>query len=370
MAKQWVDITTINNTTPFMKVRWTADFASLDWWFAEAPGLVTDNMSWSQGTKDYGWFSAHRGNGADWGNAYCCSFIFDHTAEGAWDGDQEGGHILYQYRVSTKDIGRSAEGFYDTAVTIGDKTYYEVDFSLWQDASNYQLYAPYATMPWRPGDIYVEVGAPEVSLSPSAVTFDYQGGSSSVTVTAENDWSCSTPSSAWLSIDVTSGTSGTTVITITADTGYTASTSARSETLSFSCGTDVVDFVITQTPPQLDVDTDSLKFKVTGGTSVVGITADLDWSASTAEQWFSISPASGTSATTGFTVSADTYSGGAADRTGTITLTDGLNTKTISVVQKYKEGVDGLFFGDVECEALYLGDTEVEALYFGDKQIF
>ena len=363
MAKQWVDITTIDNNTPFMKVRWKSYFSSVgDSWFAESPGIVSDNMGWTDGDKDNGWFSAHRMNAGEYGPIYCCSFDFDHTMSGFWD------EFGQTYQVSLKDGSR--DQFYDTTVEIGGETYYEVDFSLWQDASGYQLYAPYSVMPWAPGDIYVEVGSPDITLNPTGVTFGYQGGSSAITVTAADDWSCSTPSFPWLSIDVTSGTSGTTVVTVSTNNIHTASTGTLVSWIEFSCNTSTVEFVARQTPPQLEPDKNSLKFKVTGGTSAVGITADLDWSASTSEQWLSISPASGTSATTGFTVSADTYTGGSADRTGTITVTDGLNTKTIAITQKYKEGADGLYLGLDDCEALYLGDTEVEALYIGGQQIF
>lgn len=358
MAKQWVDITTIDNNTPFSAVRWLGDFPIGDCWFSEMPGLATDNMSWTDGTNQYGYFGSHRFNS----NCYTCTF--DDTYR-SMDGAQ---CELISYGVSLVDAVRSDTGYYDTAVTIDDQTYYEIDFSTWQNYT--PLYFPYTGSPINAGQVYVYAANADISLSTTAVTFDYQGGSSAITVTAENDWSCSTPSSPWLSIDVTSGTSGTTVVTVTADSGYTASTSARTESITFSCNTDTVEFVASQTPPQLEPDKNSLKFKVTGGTSVVGITADLDWSASTSEQWLSISPASGTSATTEFTVSADTFTGGSADRTGTITVTDGLNTKTISVVQKYKEGADGLYLGLDDCEALYLGDNEVEALYMGDQQIF
>lgn len=358
MAKQWVDITTIDNNTPFSAVRWLGDLQIGDCWFSEMPGLATDAMGWTDGTNEYGYFGSHRFNS----NMYTCTFD---NAYRSMDGAQ---CEWISYGVSLVDAVRSGAGYYDSAVTIDDQTYYEIDFTTWQNYT--PLYFPYTGSPINAGEVYVYAGGADITLSTTAVTFDYQGGSSAITVTAENDWSCSTPSFPWLSIDVTSGTSGTTVVTVSTNNIHTASTGTLVSWIEFSCNTSTVEFVGRQTPPQLVPDKNSLKFKVTGGTSAVGITADLDWSASTSEQWLSISPASGTSATTGFTVSADTYTGGSADRTGTITVTDGLNTKTIAVKQKYKEGADGLYLGLDDCEALYLGDTEVEALYLGGQQIF
>ena len=226
MAKQWVDITTIDNNTPFMRVRWKGMFYDTyaDSWFAEEPGLVTDGWGWQSGTKDYGWYSAHRMNGGYYSPVYCCSFDFDRTASGFWDVSGQ------DYQVSLKDGNRTQ--FYDTTVQISGETYYEVDFSLWSGATGYQLYAPYSTMPWAPGDIFVEVGTDAITLDKESVTFKSTGGTNTVTVTAEDDWSA-VVSDNWITASTVSGTSGTTTVTIS--TPDYQGLSARTGSVAFTC---------------------------------------------------------------------------------------------------------------------------------------
>lgn len=229
--QQWVDITTIDNSTPFMKVRWKSLFSSVgDSWFAESPGIVSDNMSWTDGTKDYGWFSAHRLNSD---NYYCCSFDFDHSMPGYWD---ESGQT---YRVTLKDAFR--DQYYDTTVQISGETYYEVDFNLWSGASGYQLYAPYSVMPWAPGDIYVYAGLSDISGDKDKVSYKSTGGTNIVSITAVDDWTA-TQDANWFTVSSLSGTSGTTSITVTAP-DYQDTTSARTGTVTFSCNGDT--FVLT-----------------------------------------------------------------------------------------------------------------------------
>lgn len=226
--KQWVDITTIDNNTPFMKVRWRVTYTNYrDCWFAESPGLVTDNMTWTQGTKDYGWYSAHRQNRT----VYCCSFDFDHTAGSFWDVSGQ------SYRVSLKDGYRNQ--FYDTTVEIGGETYYEVDFSLWQGASGYQLYAPYSTMPWSAGDIYVEIDNDPIVVDKDKLSFKSSGETKNVVVISDNPWTATT-SEAWVSLSTSTGTSGETTLSVTAPE-YTSTTENRTATITITDG----DFSVT-----------------------------------------------------------------------------------------------------------------------------
>lgn len=356
MAQQWVDITTIDNNTPFSAVRWLGILnIGGDAWFSEASGLTTDGMSWTDGTSEYGWFSAHRMNN----NQYSCSFI--HTGDTYWN---EEGTV---YRDHVKDADRNESGFYDTTVEIGGETFYEVDFSLWSGATGYQLYAPYSLTPWSPGEVYVLASSPDIVVNPDSLEFSCYGGSSSVTVTAENDWSAST-NDAWITLSALSGQSGDTIISVSTS----AYSSGRSGTgvVTFSCNTDTFDLTITQAPPHLDLDKTKLRFKSTGGTDVIEITSDFDWTASTVDNWLTLSPTSGTSATTSVTVTAAAFIGGSSARTDVISITDGINTETVNVKQNYKLGVDGLLIGTEAVEGLYLGTEEVEAMYIGDVEIF
>lgn len=280
MAKQWVDITTINNTTPFMKVRWKWQWygSQYDSWFAEAPGLVTDGKRWNQGNGDWGWYSAHRlNNGYGGSYVYCCSFDFDRTSTAAWD--VRGA----TYRVSVKDTNRNATGFYDTAVTIDGETYYEIDFSLWRGAEGYQLYAPYSTMPWHQGDIYVYVGTDD-----------------------------------------------------------------------------------------LVIDKDNVDFTGEGGNDTINITAETSWSASTSDNWITLSPASGESGVSAISVAVASNPSSSSTRTGGFTLTNGNETLSVSVSQEraMPAGAGGLFLGGNSVSGLYFGGATVEACYLGTQKVY
>lgn len=210
MARQWVDITTIDNNTPFTAVRWKSNWNLGDTWFAESSGLTTDYMGWTDGTSQYGWFSAHRMNS----NEYSCSFI--HSGDSYWN--DEG--AIYQDHV--KDTIRAAEGYYDSTITIDGETYYEIDFTLWSGGTNVPLYAPYATMPWNPGDVYVYAGVPDISVTPTKITFNSQGGNKTVRVSSLSAWTAVTFDT-WVNFSPSAGTAGDTDVTITADP-YTGTT--------------------------------------------------------------------------------------------------------------------------------------------------
>ena len=245
---QWVDITTIDNVTPFTKVRWKGSaWKAADCWFSEASGLTTDNMVWTQGTAEYGWFSAHRMNG---GNGYiyatpiyCCSF--QHTGSGYWD---DGGTI---YQDHVKDVMVSLQGYYDTTVTINNETYYEIDFSLWSGASGVNLYMPFSdpTQIWNAGDVYVYAGSVNIQLDKNTSKFKATGGTDVITVTAQDDWTADvdSASTSWLSVDIASGTSGTSAVTLTALAN--SGSSARTGVVTFSCSGESVELTAKQSKP-------------------------------------------------------------------------------------------------------------------------
>lgn len=212
MGKVWVDITTIDNNTPFMQVRWKATFSdSSNKWFSEEPGLVTDGKVWSDGnTAAWGWYGGHRMNL----NQYTCGFNCAVTGI-------DNGLRPDVYRSHCKDVSRNQSGFYDQTITISGETYYEIDFSLWDYATDKSLYAPYSIMPWAPGEVFVYVDTKDIMTSPHSLSFDASGSQLTFTVTAENDWWSrvvdGAPSSdvSWVSFTPTAGTSGTTVVTAT-----------------------------------------------------------------------------------------------------------------------------------------------------------
>lgn len=57
--------------------------------------------------------------------------------------------------------------------------------------------------------------APELAVSPTAITFTPEGGTQDVSITCNATWSISNPGSSWLQLNTTSGSSGSTVIHLT-----------------------------------------------------------------------------------------------------------------------------------------------------------
>ena len=363
MAQQWVDITTIDNQTPFMKVRWKSNmtYSGLDTWLSEAPGLDTRNMDWSDGdTAALGYFGGHRMNhNSTWSNAYTCGFRCD-----VWGIDE--GLTPNELGVHVKDAPRSQ--YYDSVVQFCGDTYYEVDFSTWDGATGKSLYAPYATMPWSAGDIFVLVDSGAISGNEEEVTFDRTGGTdSSFEITAADDWTA-VASDNWFTLSDLSGTTGTSGIDITATTNN--GISARTGTVTFTCSGDTFVLTISQDGYRgIELNTGSTTFNATGGSNSIVVDSDLDWSATASENWITVAPVSGASGVSAVTVTVGDYSG-TTNRSGNVTFVSSANTEVLSVTQKKAgAGFGGLMLGSLEIQALYLGDKEIQGLYLGDIPI-
>lgn len=358
---QWVDITQIDNQTPFMKVRWRSNmsYSGDDTWLSEAPGLDTTGMDWSDGdTEALGYFGGHRMNhNEDWGNAYTCGFRCD-------DWGIDDGLTPNELGVHVKDAPRNQ--YYDNVVQFNNETYYEVDFSTWEGASGKSLYVPYATAPWDTGDIFVWVENSAIDGNKSEVTFDKDGGTDSTfEITAADDWTA-VASDNWFALSDLSGTTGTTAIDITAQS-YSG-TSARTGTVTFTCSGETFVLTVNQEGIRgVSADTSALTFKATGGSETVEVDSDLAWDAVPSDNWISVSPASGSSGVSAVTIAASAYSDTTSARTGSVTFSSSVNTFIVSVTQKKAgSGFGGVTLGSLEIEAMYLGDVEIEGLYLGD----
>ena len=76
---------------------------------------------------------------------------------------------------------------------------------------------------------------------------------------------------------------------------------------------------------------DSASFQSSGGSSAITVTSESNWTASTENDWITLSPSSGTSAVTSCIVSVPNTL--FSDRNGTVTFTDGENTLELMVSQ-------------------------------------
>lgn len=81
---------------------------------------------------------------------------------------------------------------------------------------------------------------------------------------------------------------------------------------------------------EFSISVSSLDINVDGGSYTVLVTSTSPWSASTTDNWITISPSSGDSGITNVTVSVGATS---IQREGTVSFTDGVNTKTLTVSQ-------------------------------------
>lgn len=80
----------------------------------------------------------------------------------------------------------------------------------------------------------------------------------------------------------------------------------------------------------LTVSPSTLNFGQGGGSAGVSVTSNIDWSVNAADSWLTVSPASGSN-NGSFSVTAGVNSG--SQRTGTVTLTGGDITRTVTVTQ-------------------------------------
>lgn len=80
-----------------------------------------------------------------------------------------------------------------------------------------------------------------------------------------------------------------------------------------------------------EVSPTALTYTYTGGSQNLTVTSNSNWTASTSNEWISISPLTGTSADTTIAVSVGLNKGDG--RTGTITVTDGESTQEVTISQ-------------------------------------
>lgn len=373
MAKQWVDITTINNKTPFMKVRWKSSLTiSTDRWFSEASGLTTNNMNWGQGsTEALGYFGGHRMN--DY--SYTCGFQCDQTGiDTGLDPDV--------YRSHVKDASRN--NYYDTTVVINRNTYYEVDFSLWDGASGKNLYAPYTglTSIWTAGDIFVEVDdtISGISIDKTGQLVPATGGTFTVNVTSSDDWTA-TPSDSWITVSPSSGESGVTAVSVTIPRSYSP---ARTGTVVFAIEGDSETLSITQSAyvpicstgitigmsemmagmvgtseisaiyhgttkiyslpePYLTISPTSLYFDKNTLQASVTIDTNKPWTADTNMASISLSPSSGTTGGTMYVYATTPQE----TETGSIYIDASSITSSITVTNEASSGEDGIAYLDL-----------------------
>lgn len=173
--------------------------------------------------------------------------------------------------------------------------------------------------------------ANSLTVTPATLSFTSTAGSSPVTVASNVAWTA-TSSQTFITVTPASGTgNGTAAVSVTANTGATA----RTGTVTFTGGGITRTVSVTQAAAgsnnTLTVTPAALSFTAGAGSSTFAIASNGSWTVSDDQTWITTTPTTGTSnANVAVSVTANT---GATARTGTITVTGGGITRTVSVTQ-------------------------------------
>ena len=155
--------------------------------------------------------------------------------------------------------------------------------------------------------------------------------STTASITSNVSWTASSSASSWLTVSPSSGSgNGSITVSVTANTA----TSGRTGSITISGGgiTKTITVVQGAAAPSSELDvsrTSWLPPSFAGGTSAK-ITSNVSWTVSSNASWLVVSPSSGNGDGTIFI---DVMANTGATRTGTITITGGGISKTITVTQ-------------------------------------
>ncbi|MBO7133458.1 MAG: C10 family peptidase [Bacteroidales bacterium] len=168
-----------------------------------------------------------------------------------------------------------------------------------------------------------------LTVSPSSLSYTADGASKTVNVTSNTSWTA-TSSASWLTISPASGTNNG---TITAVAAANTSSSQRTATITVSGGGITRTVSVTQAGVSynLTVSPSSLSYTADGESKTVNVTSNTSWTATSSENWLTVSPASGSNNGTITAVAAANSS--TSQRTATITVSGSGITRTINVTQ-------------------------------------
>ena len=178
-----------------------------------------------------------------------------------------------------------------------------------------------------------------LTLSAAALSLAAAAASSAVSVTANVSWSV-TDNQSWLSVSPASGSNNG---SFTVSASANSASASRSGTVTVTGGGITRTIAVTQagqsSTNNLAVSTSTLSLAAAAASSTISVTANVSWTVSDDQSWLSASPASGSN-NGSFTVST-TANTASASRSGTVTVTGGGITRSISVTQAGQGGTGG-----------------------------
>ena len=174
-----------------------------------------------------------------------------------------------------------------------------------------------------------------LTVAPTTLSFASAASSSLVTVTANVSWTV-TDNQTWITASPVSGTNnGSFTVNATANTG----TTSRTGTVTVTGGGLTRTIAVTQagtTASNLTLSSSTWSPAATASTSAVSVTANVSWAVTDDQTWLSASPTSGTG--NGSVTLSATANTATTSRTGTVTVSGGGITRTISVMQAGQSG--------------------------------
>lgn len=179
------------------------------------------------------------------------------------------------------------------------------------------------------GDQVQKLTVTQAKAAP-ALTADLNG--STITVTANGSW-MATSSQPWIGLDKTSGSSGTSTMTVTLEENPSCE-STRSGKVTITCGSEVHELTITQAKAEPSV---TASMSGSGDTRTITVTANGNWTATDNQSWITLDRTSGSNGTTTVTVTLKENLSTVSTRTGTVTLTCGSSTAKVTIVQDKAE---------------------------------
>ncbi len=170
-------------------------------------------------------------------------------------------------------------------------------------------------------------------VSPLTLTFAAEGETKTVSVTGEG-WSAE-PSAEWIVVEDSADGSGFTVT-------VGAATEERSGSVVVSNEDDSHTVAVTQTaPPAVDtsitLDPEELTFTSEAGEESVAVTSELEWTATTTEEWITVTKTNETEFKVAVAANSEIN---APARNGSVTVSNSENTETLTVTQAAPPATD------------------------------
>jgi len=182
---------------------------------------------------------------------------------------------------------------------------------------------------------------PSAKVSPQSLSFEAEGGSQSISLTANYAWTAESDAS-WLTLSPASGEASDDAQSISVKADANEAYTSRSATITFtlSDGQTKATVSVSQAAaeePKVSVTPSSVSFEYGGGSQSVSLSANYAWTAESDASWLTLSPSSGEASDNAQSVNlvaeANTTT---SSRTATVTFTlsDGSTKATVSVTQQ------------------------------------